>query len=387
MNKTLLSAVFCNNKIIGVFFLCLMLMSSSIVRSQTFHAIIFADTKDESIGSSCGKDLNNMSILFTNISTATGMQLETIYCSEDECNKEVLFDEIKKMEISVDDVVFFYYTGHGARAIGDKSPFPQLAFNGQSDKSYYPLIKINEKIKQKGPRLLVSMSDACNSIINGLSSKGASSGFSYITKNSSNLYRKLFLETSGNIIITSSEKGENSAALPSGGLASIAFLCILEDCEKQGLNETWQSILDKTKALALEVGKGKQTPYYEIYLKDNIAMNEVVNNTASQPAVNSHPTTNDPLTVSLVRIANDDEDDRYRIDLSKKILNDYFAAPTVTVEIIGRNGTTLLARETANEFLDRISTSYKLTNFTILDKKTNESGKITRLRLHEIYRK
>lgn len=370
------------NKLLIALLLCFLCFNLKALKAQTFHAIIFADTNDSDIGASCGKDLNNMSILFTNISTATGMQLNTIYCSEDECNKETLFDEIRRMQVGSNDVVFFYYTGHGGRAVDEKSPFPQLAFQGNRDSDYYPLAKINDRIKQKNPRLVVSMSDACNSIVSGTTSKGVSKGNSYISKGVSNLYSELFLKTKGNIIVTSSQKGETSIAVDDGGVFSLAFITVLEEFEKRGVNASWQTVMEKTKeATYASLITSKHTPYFEIYLDNDT-------NTGSMPGyTGTQPTSNDPFIASLIRIASDNEDEGRRIDMSRRALSEFFAASNAIVEVIGRNGTTLLARETAEEFLGRISTSFKLVNFTIIDKQTNENGKITRIKLHEVYKK
>jgi hypothetical protein len=68
----------------------------------------------------------------------------------------------------------------------------------------------------------------------------------------------------------------------------------------------------------------------------------------------------------------------------RPILNQWFSSNAI-VEVYGRSGQLRLTRETAKGFLERVSTAYKLINFAELEKQLDNNGKITYLKLHEIY--
>jgi len=55
--------------------------------------------------------------------------------------------------------------------------------------------------------------------------------------------------------------------------------------------------------------------------------------------------------------------------------------------MLGRNCKTIVARETARNFLERLSTEYYLINFNVLSFTQDNNGKITSLRINEVYKK
>ncbi|WP_366144106.1 caspase family protein [uncultured Bacteroides sp.] len=85
------------------------------------------------------------------------------------------------MNINPQDVVFFYYSGHGTRSMHDKSDYPQmclgLSVNRQSE--MISVEGLDREIAKKKPRLRLTISDCCNSVGENVSpkleiSKGAS---------------------------------------------------------------------------------------------------------------------------------------------------------------------------------------------------------------------
>jgi hypothetical protein len=56
------------------------------------------------------------------------------------------------------------------------------------------------------------------------------------------------------------------------------------------------------------------------------------------------------------------------------------------IDVVGQDQQTLVNYTTANDYLLRLATVEGLANFTILEEKKDDNGKIVYLKLHEIYK-
>jgi len=91
------------------------------------------------------------------------------------------------------------------------------------------------------------------------------------------------------------------------------------------------------------------------------------------------------LVSTLIRIADNRNDELSRIRLVDPTLNNFFS-PNAVVETYSQNGRTMLRRDNAREFLEWVSTSNKLINFRIMpESRIGANGKYTYLKITEIY--
>jgi hypothetical protein len=344
--------------------------------SQTFHAIVFADTDDPEIGSSVNHDLDKIRNEIGAIVNATGMWLEAYYKSGEEANKEQLLAVLQNLHCGSEDVVFFYYSGHGGRAINDKSKFPQIVFEA-SDSEAYPLYKIDEAIAAKQPKFRIVMGDLCNSLSAGLTVKSEiGSGKSIIKSEPAVVYETLFKNLRGSVLVASSKAGETSAALTNGGAFTLCFLNELGRMVSGNHQPDWKILMENTQKATFQAAK--HTPVFDIH----------INSVPPQPnPPNPNPTpTNNLLINALMQMADNGAELATRINLVQSVLHEYFDSPHAIVEIFGKDGTIRLARESAQIFLERVSTSFQLISFVELDVKKTNNGKITYIKLHEIYK-
>ncbi len=344
------------------------------VEAQTLHAIIFADSDDPYIGESVYRDFNNMSMEFSIIATANNMDIKEYYFYDADCNKKNTMRVLNNLHCKSNDVVFFYYSGHGGRAINDKSKFPQLVL-GNTDSEHVPLYKINKIIKSKNPKLSITMADCCNSYNPSISAKSLPGGKVIIKGKPEKVYQKLYGNLKGNIIVASSKSGETSSALINGGAFTGAFLSELQKMVSGNSTPNWSTLLTKTKEETIRLAN--HTPVFDINLN---------NSPTQQSTSNSLIQTNNPFISALIKLSDDNSFEDQRINLIQPTLEKFFESKDAKVEIYGRNAMTLLERETAQEFLERLSTSYKLVNFSEISSKRNANGKITSLKIREIYR-
>jgi hypothetical protein len=236
--------------------------SFSLLEGANLHAIIVADTKDRSIGRSVNQDLLNMKSIASKIAKNTSLKLKSSVLSSKNASPSKLLACVKKLKVGKDDVVFFYFSGHGYRTASKGNiPWPNLEFSSLNKAVEFELI--TKKLSEKKPRLLLAIADACNGLIADAWAplvvyKSAEKALAkdQIQEN----YKKLFLKTKGRILITSSESGELSWCGSDGSLYTNAFLRQLQSVVSSLQTPSWENLLGWASLMISD----EQHPYYEI---------------------------------------------------------------------------------------------------------------------------
>lgn len=245
-----------------VCFGCLALSTHSL-NAASLHAIIVADTLDKNIGRSVAFDLENIQAEVRNIAFYTELELKETIFKDDQVLPSQLLQAIDQLEINEDDVIFFYFSGHGFRTEKKgETPWPNLYFCSVDQGIEFDWI--GKKLENYHPRLTIMMADACNNFIPKpiappLMRKSIIRE-SLIKDN----YSKLFLECKGILMITSSLAGEFSFATKSGGLFTRAFLQHFHSALEGHSEADWFSILEHTSD---QIGR-RQHPDFRMYFED-----------------------------------------------------------------------------------------------------------------------
>ncbi len=173
-----------------------------VVENVKLHLVFVADTEDPNIGSSVGQDMNDITNLFKKATRELGMKYEEHKLYSNSFDKASIVNEVNSMSVAKNDVVIFYYSGHGY----NQATFPEMSLDGVD----YGLQEMHNLMKQKGARLTLTIGDLCNSIPQTRSGTKSNeeipfkSGFLF----DSDKLKKLFIYSKGNLISTSSEKGQ-----------------------------------------------------------------------------------------------------------------------------------------------------------------------------------
>lgn len=231
--------------------------------AANFHSIIVADTEDESVGANVQTDLDLLRKETQRIALHTGLHLkETIF----KVNKpEKLFATLKSLKIDKNDVIMFFYSGHGYNSdqIG-KTPWPFLNFDDYKGVALKDIISI---LKGKHARLTLIFSNSCNKelppyAIPPIYVKLAQKDKAQVKKN----YNSLFLNSKGIVIGTSSKKGQYSWSHSNGSLFVKSFVNSFAQLQEYPQNVTWDEFIilldDNLKNEASLFGV-EQTPYFE----------------------------------------------------------------------------------------------------------------------------
>lgn len=375
--------------VIATGMLCTINIHAQVKQLPVFHAILFADTNDPKIGKTTELDLSKVSSMLIEAQSSLQGEMEFKYYiyPGNYCNPENLRRVLNGMNIGSQDVVFFYYSGHGVRSIHDTSDYPQMCLGlGLDQQSKMISVEgLDGEIAKKKPRLRFTVSDCCNSVGENVSSKlEISKGPSVISNQTRANYKKLFLEKFGHVIVTSSRKGETSSCnLKVGGFFTFCLMYVMEQAVKQNVTE-WDVIVESVYKSTVNVSSEQMHPVYNVQVSDKPA--EVPIATSTQTDDPSIVTAEDNLLPALRRLIDTKRTPESRLAMVNILLREHFANNNVMVESIGRDGRTVVKTETSRDFAERLATEFFLLNFHIIEASRNGSGKIDRLRIHEIYK-
>lgn len=210
--------------------------------AQTLHLIIVAQN-DSDIGSP--KDLVTMKNLAQEIKdNVDGLTVRTLQLNSASASKSVIRNKLFSANIGSNDIVWYYYSGHGKNYDG----WPR------TDEQKIPLTWVHNQLKDTRARLTLATYDICS-----WHSPVASPPSDIRPK--STFYGLLFMQAKGNIIMASSAPDQHSYGHPqSGGIFTNSFIDALR------ANSNWDDVLvdakRQTASLAREIGKA-QVPIYD----------------------------------------------------------------------------------------------------------------------------
>lgn len=242
------------------FFLILSLFFPFFGESAQFHAIILLDPEARQI--ECVVEANQLKLetLVEKISLHTQLTLNKYIIKPEEFEIPDFYNFIDNLMIETDDLVLFYFSGHGFRTLSKEgNPWPNLYLT----KNHIGLDfnEIVEVISEKHPRFLLALADCCNNVIpEKFAPPLQQRAMALMRLNPQNhyeqKYRELFLNFQGRILISSAFQGEYSWGTKNGGLYTLGFLDSLEEGITK--DSSWEEILEKSSLRVLE----HQNPYY-----------------------------------------------------------------------------------------------------------------------------
>jgi hypothetical protein len=234
------------------------------VEAVTFHAILVGDTRDESLRSVIKKDLKRMEKHVDEIFESLDVdELEQITYTGSDTNATLLQD-LEKLNIQHEDIVFFYFSGHGFYVTHAHHCWPFLYLS--RDDAGINECYIMDILAKYNPRLLICLADCCNNIleedeipqvlIKQKSSKKEK-------KFASCVINKLFLENRGVILISSAAPGYYAEGTDEGGSDfTAAYIKMMKKVAHHPENASWDFICS---GLQIKLGK-QQNPQFQLDL-------------------------------------------------------------------------------------------------------------------------
>ena len=378
----------------------------NIAYAQTMHAIIFANTQNKDIGTSVEVDYQCMSLELTTIAKSIGYNLKKYYYHGDSKNfcRSNLDLVLNNLTCGPNDIVYFYYSGHGGRAQNEETAFPEMVLR-PNEPTYindlYPLYNVYTRIKSKSPRLTIVMGDLCNSVVEGLIKRPErNKGATVLSKNVCDAYKNLFLGVKGGLIATSSKPGQTSGCalkqnehgqlIDAGGYFTCMYLAVLQNCVKTCDNISWDDVLNATIANTVNAtsynGRKPQTPIFFSELKKTTDAPTTTITSTPQPPIDSNDAdTNlqDKIAYTLSKVGNKNISMTDRIRNIQSALNT--VKPSTRIQVVGCDNKTIVNTTTAEKYLNYLSIATNIDQIVVLDIEKTGNGVPSSLRIHEIH--
>lgn len=258
------------NKIV---ILLLFLVCSINLYGQTMHSILFTNMEEQGRELDRTAEMKQMTEFCMSIADALGYKHDLHCHSGVEFTSRMLEREIASLNVQENDVVIFYYAGHGCN--WDDDDWPHMAF---LDKQYWETTAYNKlKAVSKKAKLLLCIASCCNMDSEGR--RKESMQYAPIDKEKA---KKLFLGFSGQkaIIASSSIRGQYTYSWSSGMMLGSIYTISLRKTITDALSGisnielTWYGIFEATKQQTLAYTNNKQLPQYVI--ENNSRQNIVI---------------------------------------------------------------------------------------------------------------
>ncbi len=220
--------------------------------------LLVANTNDKKIGKTCVIDKDNTQATLGEMAEFMGIQFVPTVIEGNDFSKANVDKAISGLRPGPNDIVVFYYSGHGFSDTRDASTFPYMDLRDKSYQAFGGQYAMNieavyQKIKAKGARLNLVLSDCCNndpSQSSNISSEAPSTRVSSIGWDK-NKCLSLFINQKRSLLVTAAQKGELSAGNGAdGGFFTYNFREALEKMvgiASKKANPTWDEIVADAK--------------------------------------------------------------------------------------------------------------------------------------------
>lgn len=258
----------------------LWILCSSQSMSQTVHFLMFADTEEQEVKASSMESINYFrNTMIPNIRSYSGRDvIDRYFYGYSDYTKDKVASVINSLSSGGNDVIIFYYTGHGYNDGNGEYPCLTLGKDGTPIPPRAILLSsIYSTLSAKPHALLLVVAEACNVEYQTHPQNGRK-GSSYppMEINPSKM-RQLFNQA-GDYMACSSRRGQKSNNIMGDrGFFTAAFCAAINQVCSNSCSDspTWESVFTRTKSATArsveEAGfPNPQNPYWECRKKQSV---------------------------------------------------------------------------------------------------------------------
>lgn len=268
-----------------------------IVRTKLILVIV-ANTIDPEIGKGCREDIKSIRHMFQKLSHHMKFNFLELVVMEADYSKKNVQDAIDALTPGSNDIVVFYYSGHGFSYKKEKEKrFPQVDLRSHPasnkiaviNENTHNLMEVFEMVKSKGARLNIVIGDCCNSTIKFKRNFKGGDDKLRLTKRRPVIINKkmcetLFCDYTASILVAAADKGQFAVSDEKlGSLFTFNFTNNLKILMNKAVDEQnglpWNKLLQETQektftlSKTYDIGNGKpgnQKAIFDIHLKQSL---------------------------------------------------------------------------------------------------------------------
>lgn len=275
--------------------------------------VTMANTHDKTLSRECARDMKAVQTVFKNISK----HLKMPFCSIEVAGKHYTWENLNKaiaaipmpeeaVQNKLDDLVIFYYTGHGFSYQADRyAKYPQLDIRPHNKQVKFNSIDFIKRhtinienvlnfVRMRGGKITVAIADCCNTIIPYKRPAGDAqdmwaSGVMLPSK-TKKITKQMLVDTNKEIciLVASSQLGQPAVTDTKMGSLFTHFFtqalsAVTDRKHKAGIYIPWPAILKKASAQAFKESRGydvgggvagKQKAVYQAYVSNQMSIED-----------------------------------------------------------------------------------------------------------------
>lgn len=256
-------------------------VSSQTLEAATLHAVIVADTNDESIGEDVGVDADNMYYYIKRAANKSGLSSNITTFTGRGATRAQVVKQIDELKVAPDDVVIVGFHMHGYRFKDKTSHWPNLLFGESQNGLEFDYVIA--KLREKNPRMFIALADVCNNKVKdgSIPTKRDIGWIDWlfgITEKRN--FQKLFLNYQGCIIAAGAIPGQSSwGNSVDGGFMTTSLLESIKDVigKEDIADVTWDAVISQIPGRVDEFlnpdgteedDRIEQTPLIEVQLQE-----------------------------------------------------------------------------------------------------------------------
>lgn len=256
---------------------------SPLEKNTKLHLLVVTNVNDATIGNAVAKDKARCIETFNGLVSYLGIKMIVDTISGKNYSRKSVEQALQRLKPAPNDIVVFYYSGHGFRKKNDGRKFPWIDLRAKPADNYL-LTTMNmedvfKMIQKKGARFNLVLSDCCNSDVEApvpVGTKPFKTKGSGIQWNEDNC-RALFLnKTRMSVLATAAENGQKAGCnMEFGSFFSFFFKGSMENyCSRLQTNVSWDKVFQDAKKQTSN--KAKHTYCDKPYIPANICVQDPV---------------------------------------------------------------------------------------------------------------
>ncbi len=242
-------------------------LANVIGKDSTFHLILFADTNDPNITASANAVVVNMQLLMRSAADSIHYNFREYNYADSGFTIDQLKALLKKEKFRTrdNDIVIFYFLGHGTNS--STNDFPHLLLADKAGESSYmnadgsltaqakqkgngiDLQEVYENLAKNKLKTLICMGETCNGV-----TKTPTTVIKILEMRTNDTLhtataKALFSDYNGKWLISSASKGQKSWAFENGGTIffNILYNTMLEKPTISSTSDAWEVLLRKVE--------------------------------------------------------------------------------------------------------------------------------------------